>query len=80
MIEITWELLINPATILSLGGIGLFRGKLMNLCGNITRISMNVNGTSTKEDFDIVKSNENNTSFTMLLGKPWIERDKARRK
>jgi hypothetical protein len=41
---------------------------------------MNVNGTSTEEDFEIIKFIEDNTPFTMLLGKPWIERDKARKK
>jgi hypothetical protein len=38
MIERTWEILGNPAMIPSLGGIGLFRGKLINLCGNLTNI------------------------------------------
>jgi hypothetical protein len=64
----------------SLGGIGLFKGKLINLCGKLTQISMNVNGTSTEEDFEIVKFIENSAPFTMLLGKPWIERDPAKRK
>jgi hypothetical protein len=41
---------------------------------------MNANGTSTEDDFKIVKFIENNAPFTMLLGKPWIERDQARRK
>ena len=41
---------------------------------------MNANGTSTVEDFEIIKFIENNAPFTMLLGKPWIERDQARRK
>ena len=41
---------------------------------------MNANGTSTEEDFDIVKFIENSASFTMLLGKPWIDTDQARRK
>jgi hypothetical protein len=80
MTERTWELLGNPAMNPSLGGLGLFRGKLINLCGKLTQISMNANGTSTKEDFEIVKFIENNAPFTMLLGKPWIERDQARRK
>jgi hypothetical protein len=57
----------------SLGGLGLFRGKLINLSGKLTRISMNANGTSTEEDFEIIKFIENNAPFTMLLGKPWIE-------
>jgi uncharacterized membrane-anchored protein YhcB (DUF1043 family) len=40
---------------------------------------MNANGTSTEEDFEIIKFIENSAPFTMLLGKPWIERDHARR-
>jgi hypothetical protein len=80
MIERTWELLGKPAMIPSLGGIGLFRGKLINLCGNLTRISMNANGTSTEEEFEVVKFIEKNTPFTMLLGKPWIKGDQVRRK
>jgi hypothetical protein len=80
MTERTWEAIGRPSMIPSLGGIGLFKGKIINLCGKLTRISMNANGTSTKEDFEIIKFIENNTPFTMLLGKPWIERDQARRK
>jgi hypothetical protein len=41
---------------------------------------MAVNGTLTKEYFDIIKSIEDNTLFTMLLGKYWINRDQARKK
>jgi hypothetical protein len=80
MIEKIWEILRNPTLIPSLGGIGLFRGNLINLCGNLTRIPMNTNGILTEEDFEIVKFNENSALFTMLLGKTWIERDQARRK
>jgi hypothetical protein len=32
MPERTWEAIGNPATIPSLGGIGLSRGKLVSLC------------------------------------------------
>jgi hypothetical protein len=64
----------------SFGGIGLFRGKLINLCGKLTQIPIHANGTSTEEDFEIAKFIENNAQFTMLLGKPWIEIDQARRK
>jgi hypothetical protein len=42
------------------------------------QIPMTVNGTYTKEDFEIIKFPENNAPFTMLLGKPWIDRDQAR--
>jgi hypothetical protein len=76
----TWEILGKPAMTPSLGGIGLFRGKLITLCRRLTQIYMSVNGTSTEEEIEVVKFIENNTQFTMLLGKPWIEEDQARRK
>jgi hypothetical protein len=41
---------------------------------------MNANGTSTEEYFEIIKFTEESAPFTMLLRKPWIERDQARRK
>jgi hypothetical protein len=80
MTERTWEILWKPAMIPSLGGIGFFRGKLITMCGRLTQISMSAHGTSTEEDFEVVKFIENNASFAMLLGKPWIEKDQARRK
>jgi hypothetical protein len=79
MIEITWEAIGRPVMIPSLGGIGIFIGKLINLCRNITQRSINAKGTSTEEEFKVVKFMEDNAPFTMLLGKPWIERDQARR-
>jgi hypothetical protein len=36
MIERTWEILGKPTIIPSLGGIGLFRGKLITIGGRIT--------------------------------------------
>jgi hypothetical protein len=36
MTKRTWEILGNPAMIPSLGGIGLFRGNLITLCGRLT--------------------------------------------
>ena len=63
----------------SLGGIGLCRGKMIALCGRLTRISMSSHGTSIEEEFEVVKFIEDNAPFTMLLRKPWIERDHARR-
>jgi hypothetical protein len=68
MTERTWEILGKPSMTPSLGGIRLFRGKLVNLCGKLTKISMNANGTSTKEDFEIIRFIENSAPFTMLLG------------
>jgi hypothetical protein len=47
MTERTWEAIGKPVMIHSLGGIGLFRGKLVNLCGKLARVPMHVNGTST---------------------------------
>jgi hypothetical protein len=75
MTERTWETLGKPAMIPSLGGIGLFRGNLITLCGRLTQISMSAHGTSTKEYFEVVKFIENSTPFSILLGKPWIEKD-----
>jgi hypothetical protein len=64
----------------SLGGIGLFRGKLINLCGILIQISMSAHGTSSEEEFESIKFIKNNAPFAMLLGKPWIEGDQVRRK
>jgi hypothetical protein len=36
MTKRTWEAIGRPTMIPSLGGIGLFKGKLINLCGKIT--------------------------------------------
>jgi hypothetical protein len=36
MTKITWEILGNPVMIPSLGRIGLFRGKMIALCGRLT--------------------------------------------
>jgi hypothetical protein len=80
MTERNWEAIGRPIMIPSLGGIRLFKGKMINLCGKLTRIPMNANGTSTEEYFEIIKFIENSAPFTMLLGKPWIERDQARGK
>jgi hypothetical protein len=80
MTERTWETLGKPTMIPSLGGIGLFRGKVINLRGNITPISISSHGTSTEEEFEIAKFIENNAPFSILLWKPWIERDQAKRK
>jgi hypothetical protein len=78
MTERTWKDIGRPAMIPSLRGIGLVRGKLVNLCGRLAQIPMNSNENSTEEDFEIIKFIEDTTPFTMLLGKPWIDRDQAR--
>jgi hypothetical protein len=80
MKERTWEPIGRPATIHSLGGIGLFKGRLVNLCGKLAQIPMNINGTLTEGDFEIIKFVEDNTQFTMLIGKLCIDRAQARQK
>ena len=69
MTERTWEILRKPAMITSLGGIGLFRGKLITLCGRLTQTSMSSHGNLTKEEFEIIKFVENNAPFAIFLGK-----------
>jgi hypothetical protein len=54
----------------SLRGIRLFRGKMITLCGILTKISMSAHGTSKEEDFEVVKFVENSAPFAILLGKP----------
>jgi hypothetical protein len=80
MSERTWEDIGRPDMIPSLGGIILFRRKLVNLCGRLTRVPMTVNGTSTEKYFEIIKFVEDSALFTMLIGKPWIDRDQAKQK
>jgi hypothetical protein len=70
----------KPVIVPSLGGIGLFRGNLITLCGRLTQTSMSAHGTSTEEEFEIIKFVENIAPFAILLGKPWIEKDQIRRK
>jgi hypothetical protein len=41
---------------------------------------MSAHGTSTEEEFEVVKFIENNAPFSMLLGKKWIEKDQIQRK
>ena len=75
MTEITWEILGKPTMIPSLGGIGLFRGKMITLCGILTHTYMISHGTSIEKEFEINKFVENNALFAILLGKNWIEKD-----
>jgi hypothetical protein len=80
MPESTWEILGKPAMIPSLGRIGLFKGKMITLCGRVTNIPMISHETSTEEDFEVIRFVEYNTPFPLLLGKTWIEKDQIRRK
>ena len=49
MIERTWEILGKSAMVPSLGGIGLFKGNLITLCGRLTHVLMSAHGESAEE-------------------------------
>jgi hypothetical protein len=51
MTESTWEILGKPAMIPSLGGIGLFKGKMIIICGRLTHVPLIAHGESTEEEF-----------------------------
>jgi hypothetical protein len=53
---------------------------MITLCGRLTHVPMISHGTSTEEEFEVIKFVENNAPFALLLGKTWIERDQIRRK
>jgi hypothetical protein len=80
MTEDTWEILGQPTVVRSLGRIGLFKGKMITLCGRVTHVPIIIHGTSTEEKFEVIKFVENNAPFQLLLGKTWIEMDQIRRK
>jgi hypothetical protein len=80
MPENTWEILGNISMVPSLGRIGLFKGKMITLCGRVTNVPMISHETPTKEEFEVIKFVENNAPFPLLLGKTWIEKDQIRRK
>jgi hypothetical protein len=80
MTESTWEILGKPTVVPSLGRIGLFKGKMITLCGRVTKVPVIIHGTSTQEEFEVIRFVENNTPFPLLLGMTWIEKDQIRRK
>ena len=80
MPESTWEILGKTAMVPSLGGIGLFKGKMITLCESLAHVPMVSHGTSKEEEFEVIKFVENNTPFSLLLGRTWIERDQIQRK
>jgi hypothetical protein len=70
----------KPIVIPSLGRIGLFKGKMITLCGRVTNVPIIIHGISTEEEFEAIKLVKNNAQFPLLLGKTWIEKDHIRRK
>jgi hypothetical protein len=75
MTKITWEILGKPTIVSSLVRIGLFKGKMITFCGRITNLHVIIHGTSTEEEFEVIKFVENSAPFPLLLGKTWIEKD-----
>jgi hypothetical protein len=53
---------------------------MITICRRVTNVHVIINGTSTEEEFEVIKVVENNTPFPLLLGKTWIEKDQIRRK
>ena len=47
MIEETWEILGKPTMVPSFKRIGLFKGKMITLCGRVTNIPVIIHGTIT---------------------------------
>jgi hypothetical protein len=80
MKEDTWEIFGKPTVIPSLGRIGLFKGNMITVCGRVTNVPVIIHGTSTREEFELIKFVENNAPFPLLLGKTWFEKDQIRRK
>jgi hypothetical protein len=50
------------------------------LCGRVTTVPIIVHGTSTEEEFEVIRFVEENAPFPLLLGKNWIENDQIGRK
>jgi hypothetical protein len=66
----------KPTVVPSLGRIVLFKGKMITLCGKVTNVPIIIiHGTSTEEEFEVIKFFENNNPFPLFLGKTWIEKD-----
>jgi hypothetical protein len=80
MTKETWEVLGNPTVVPSLARIGLFKGNMITLCRRVTIVLIIVHGTSTEEEFEVIRFVEENAPFPLLLGKTWIEKDRIRRK
>jgi hypothetical protein len=80
MTKSTWETLGRPAMLPSLGKIGLFKGKMVTLCGRITQIDMSTHGALIEEEFEVIKFIEDHAPFPSFLGNIWIEKDQIWRK
>ncbi len=79
MMEETWRILGSPTLLLSLGKIGLFKGKLLSVCGKIIVVNVSIQGTSIVEEFKVVRFIKDSVPFPILLEKTWIAVDRLRR-
>jgi hypothetical protein len=61
MTEETWKILGKPTVVPSLGRIGLFKGKMITLCVRVTNVPIIVHGTSTEEEFEVIRFVGDNT-------------------
>jgi hypothetical protein len=80
MTEETWEVLGKPTMVPSLRRIGLFKDKMITLCGRVTIVPFIVHRTSTEEEFEVIRFVGDKAPFPLLLGKTWIEKDRIIRK
>ena len=83
MTKETWEILGRPTMVPLLGRIGLFKGKMMTLCGRVTNVPIIVHGTSTEEEFEVIRFVGDSAPFPLLLGKTcigWIRLEGKQRK
>jgi hypothetical protein len=80
MTEGTWKILGKPTVVPSLGRVGLFKGKMITSCGRVSNVPITVHGTSTEEEFEVIKFIGDITPFPLFLGKTWIEKDQIRKK
>jgi hypothetical protein len=53
---------------------------MITLCGRATNVPVIIHGTSTQEEFEVIRFVGNNAPFPLLLGKSWIEKDQIKRK
>ena len=53
----------------SLGRIGLFKGKMITLCGRVTNRPMIAHETSTEEEFEVIKFVGDNAPFPLFVRK-----------
>jgi hypothetical protein len=69
MTKETWGILGKPSMVPSLGRIGLFKGKMITLCGRVTNVPIIIHVTSIEEESEVIQFVGDNAPFPLLLGK-----------